>query len=255
MFVVIAKQRRSCTSSRGFRSSVRFSSTASDKAIPEASCCHWVSLGWNVGDHGSVVTSFRPTVSTVGGLDRERASRALFIGVPLAVLLVLLSRLATSSWELPIGLLLIAILGAAIVGWIWLYLTNSSIVLTPEHLLITDWRNSRTVIVRGDVSRLIRIGVRPFEGPPRQAVIAVDAANRSLFVLGGAYDAAAIARSLSVSLIGSFDDVMSHHEVNRKYPGAAGSPVANPQRVLVFSAVGTVVIGVIAFIVWTVLRS
>ena len=198
---------------------------------PEASRCRWVSLGRNVGDRGSGVTSFRPTVTTVGGLDRARARRALLIGVPFAVLLVVLSRLATSSWELPIGLLLIAILGAAIVGWIWLYLTNSSITLTPEHLLITDWRNSRTVIARGDVSRLIRIGVRPFEGPPRQAVIAVDAVNRSLFALGGAYDAAAIARALSVSLIGSFDDVMSHDQVNRKYPGAARSPVANPQRV------------------------
>jgi len=177
------------------------------------------------------------------------------MGVPIAVVLVVLSRLATSSWELPIGLLLIAILGAAIVGWIWLYLTNSSIALTAEHLLITDWRNSTTVIARADVSRLIRIGVRPFEGPPRQAVIAVDAANRSLFALGGAYDAAAIARSLSVPLSGSHDDVMSLREVNRRYPGAARSPVADPQRVLVFSAVGTVVLGVIAFVVWTAIRS
>lgn len=31
----------------------------------------------DVGDHGSVVTSFRPTVATVGGLDRERAERDL----------------------------------------------------------------------------------------------------------------------------------------------------------------------------------
>jgi hypothetical protein len=188
-------------------------------------------------------------------LDRERAHRVLIIGVPIAVLLVVLGRLATSSWELPIGLVLIAILGAAIVGWIWLYLTNSSIALTAKHLLITDWRNSTTVIARGDVSRLIRIGVRPFEGPPRQAVIAVDAANRSLFALGGAYDAAAIARSLSVPLGGSHDDVMSLREVNRRYPGAARSQVEDPRRVLVFSAVGTVVMGVIAYFVWTALRS
>ena len=137
------------------------------------------------------MTSFRPTVTTVGGLDRVRARRVLIIGVPIAVVLVVLSRLATSAWELPIGLLLIAILGAAIIGWIWLYLTNSSIALTAEHLLITDWRRSTTVIARGDVSRLIRIGVRPFEGPARHAVIALDAANLSLFALGGAYDAAA----------------------------------------------------------------
>jgi hypothetical protein len=208
-----------------------------------------------VGDQGSVVTSFRPTVTTVGGLDRERARRALVIGLPIAVLLVVLSRLATSSWELPIGFLLIAILGAAIVGWTLLYLTNSSIALTTEHLLITDWRNSTTVIARGDVSRLIRIGVRPFEGPPRQAVIAVDATNRSLFALGGAYDAAAIARCLSVPLSGSHDDVMSLREVNTRYPGAARSSVGDLRRVLVSSAVGTVVIGVIAYFVWTALRS
>jgi hypothetical protein len=205
--------------------------------------------------NGAVVTSFRPTVATVGGLDRERARKALFIGVPVAGLLVVFSRLATSSWELPIGLLLITILEAAIVGWVWLYLTNSSIALTAEHLLITDWRNSTTVVARADVSKLIRIGVRPFEGPPRQAVIAVDASNRSLFAVGGAYDAAAIARALSVSLIGSFDDVMSLREVNRKYPGAGRSPVADPQRVLVISAVGTVAVGVIAFVVWTAVRS
>src|SRR5712664_31655 len=87
----------------------------------------WASLGWNVGDYGSVVASFRPTVTTVLGLDRQRAQRALFIGVQIAVLLVVLSRLATSSWELPVGLVLVAILGTATVGWIWLYLTNSSI--------------------------------------------------------------------------------------------------------------------------------
>ncbi len=201
------------------------------------------------------MTSFRPTVTTVGGLDRELARRALIIGVPIAVVLVVLSRLATSSWELPIGVLLIAFLGAAIVGWILLYLTNSSIALTAEHLLITDWRNSTTVIARGDVSRLIRIGVRPFEGPPRQAVIAVDAANRSLFALGGAYDAAAIARYLSVPLSGSHDDVMSLREFNTRYPGAARSPIGDPRRILVFSALGTVVIGVIAYFLWTALRS
>ncbi len=120
---------------------------------------------------------------------------------------------------------------------------------------LAHWRNSTTLIARGDVSRLIRIGVRPFEGPPRHAVIAVDAASLSLFALGGAYDASAIARALSVPLIGSFDDVMSLREVSREYPGAARSPLADPLRLLVFSAVGTVVIGVIAFVVWTALRS
>jgi hypothetical protein len=215
----------------------------------------WVSLSRSMGYHDSVVASFRPTVTTVGGLDRERARTALVIGLPVAVILVVLSRLATSSWELPIGLLLIAILGAAIVGWILLYLTNSSIALTAQHVLITDWRNATTVIARGDVSRLIRIGLRPFEGPPRRAVIAVDATNRGLFALGGAYDAAAIARGLSVPLSGSHDDVMSLREVNKRYPGAARSRVADPRLALVLSAMSTVLIGVIAYFVWAALRS
>ena len=73
--------------------------------------------------------------------------------------------------------------------------------------------------------------------------------------MGGAYDATAIARSISVPLSGSHDDAMSPREVNRRYPGAARSPVADPQRVLVFSAVGTVVLSVIAFVVWTAIRS
>ena len=207
-----------------------------------------------MGDHGSVVTSVRPTVTTVGGLDRESARRVLFIGVPIAVLLVVLSGLATSSWELPIGLLLVAILGAATVGWIWLYLTNSSIALTAEHLRVTDWRNSTTVIDRGDVSRLIRIGVMPFEGPPRHAVIGVDAAGRSLFALGGAYDAAGIAGSMSVPLTGSYDDAMQLSEISRRYPGVTPGVVANPQQLFMVSIVTTLAIGVIAFVVWTSLR-
>src|SRR5207249_8755573 len=82
--------------------------------------------------------SKRDWSSDVCSSDLESARRVLFIGVPIAVLLVVLSRLATSSWELPIGLLLVAILGAVTVGWIWLYLTNSSIALTAEHLRVTE---------------------------------------------------------------------------------------------------------------------
>jgi len=121
--------------------------------------------------------------------------------------------------------------------------------------MITDWRGSTNVVARGDVSRLIRIGVKSFEGPPRQVVIGVDAADRSLFNLGGAYDAAAIARSLSVPLGGSYEDVLPLGEVNRRYPGAARGVLANPQQIFVLSIVATVVVGVIAFIVWTTVRS
>ena len=114
--------------------------------------------------YGPVVASFRPAVSSVLGLDRERARRVLIIGAQIALLLVVLTRLVTSSWALPMALLLLAILGAALVGWVWLYLSNSSIALTASHLEITDWRDSTTVIARNDISRLIRVGVRPFEG-------------------------------------------------------------------------------------------
>lgn len=167
----------------------------------------------DVDAFGPVVASFRPGVSSLLGLDRERARRVLTIGVQIALLLVVLTRLVTSSWALPMALLLIAILGAALVGWIWLYLANSTIALTASHLLITDWRDSTTVIARSDVTRLIRVGVKPFEGPPRQAVIGVNAAGRSLFTLDGAYDAAAIAGSLSVPLRGSYDDVLMAAQV------------------------------------------
>jgi hypothetical protein len=188
------------------------------------------------------------------GLDRDRARRVLIIELQIAVLLVVLTRLVTASWALPIGLLVIAILGVATTGWIWLYLANSSVALTEAHILITDWRSSTTVIARRDVSRLIRIGVRPFEGPPRHAVIGVDASGRSLFTLGGAYDAAAIAGSLSVPLTGSYADVMSLGEVSRRYPGPARGPVDDPQRILAISAAGTVIIGLIVFFVWTALH-
>jgi hypothetical protein len=188
-------------------------------------------------------------------MDRERAHRVLLVGVQIALLLVVLSRLVTSSWAVPMGILLVAILGAALVGWVWLYLTNSSVVLTASHLLITEWRGSTTAVARSDVSKLIRIGVRPFEGPPRLAVIGVDSADRSLFALGGAYDAAAIARALSVPLSGSYDDVMPLGDVNRRYPGATRGVVANSHRVVVFTVIGTVVIGVIAYMLWTATRS
>src|SRR5712691_3966782 len=91
-------------------------------------------------DYGSVLESFRPAVSTVLGLDGDRARRVLIIGAQIALLLVVLTRLATSSWAMPVAILLIAILGAALVGWVWLYLANSSVALTASHLLITDWR-------------------------------------------------------------------------------------------------------------------
>ncbi len=156
---------------------------------------------------------------------------------------------------MPVALLLVAILGAALVGWVWLYLANSSVALTASHLLITDWRKSATVIARSDVSRLIRIGVKPFEGPPRHAVMGVDAADRSLFTLGGAYDAAAIAGSLSLPLSGSYHDALPLREINRRYPGAVRGVVASPQRILVLSMVGTVVAGLVAFFVWTELRA
>jgi hypothetical protein len=152
------------------------------------------------------------------------------------------------------ALLLVAILGAALVAWIWLYLANSTIALTGSHLLITDWRDATTVIARSDVTKLIRVGVKPFEGPPRQAVIGVNAAGRSLFNLGGAYDAAAIAGSLSVPLRGSYDDVLTPGEINRRYPGATRGAVPSPQRIFALSIVGTVVIGLIAYFVWTSVR-
>jgi len=208
-----------------------------------------------VSDYGSVLESFRPAVSTVLGLDRERARRVLIIGAQIALLLVVLTRLATSSWAMPVALLLVAILGAALVGWVWLYLANSSVALTASHLLITDWRKSATVIARSDVSRLIRIGVKPFEGPPWHAVMGVDAADRSLFTFGGAYDAAAIAGSLSLPLSGSYHDALPLREINRRYPGAVRGVVASPQRILVLSMVGTVVAGLVAFFVWTELRA
>ncbi len=188
------------------------------------------------------------------GLDQERARRALIIGAQIALLLVVVTRLVTASWALPVGLLVLAILGAAVVGWVWLYLANSSVVLTASHIQITDWRSSKRVVARADVSRLIRIGVMPFEGPPRHAVIGVDAAGRSLFALGGAYDAAGIAGSMSVPLTGSYDDAMQLSEISRRYPGVTPGVVANPQQIFMVSIVATLAIGVIAFVVWTSLR-
>jgi hypothetical protein len=75
------------------------------------------------------------------------------------------------------------------------------------------------------------------------------------FALGGAYDAAAIAGSLSVPLSGSYEDVLTLREINRRYPGATRNIVANPQGIFALAIVGTVVVGLIAFVVWTALRS
>ena len=145
----------------------------------------------------------------------------------------------------------IAIVGSAIVGWIWLYLANSSIGLTASHLLVTDWRGSTTVIALGDVSRLVRIGVMPFEGPARQVVIGVDAAERRLFAVGAAYDAAAIAGSLSVPLSGSYEDVLTLREINRMYPGTVSGWGAHPAQLAIIAFGATVIVGIVAFIVIT----
>ncbi len=213
-------------------------------------------MAWMVDtDHGSVVASFRPTVSTVLGMDRERARTVLIVGAQIVLLLVVLSRLATGSWEVPIGVLLVAIVLAALVGWIWLYLANSSVVLTDSHLLITDWRASTMAVARKDVARLVRVGIRPFEGPPRLAVIGVDSADRGLFTLGAAYDVAGIAQSLSVTLSGSYDDVMSLRDMNRKYSTGSRGVLADSQRLFLVALVGALVIGVIAFVFWTATRS
>src|SRR5260370_17843086 len=124
-------------------------------------------MAWMVDtDHGSVVASFRPTVSTVLGMDRERARTVLIVGAQIVLLLVVLSRLATGSWEVPIGVLLVAIVLAALVGWIWLYLANSSVVLTDSHLLITDCRASTMAVSGKDGRRLVRDGTPPFQAPP-----------------------------------------------------------------------------------------
>src|SRR5258708_11526834 len=183
-------------------------------------------MAWMVDtDHGSVVASFRPTVSTVLGMDRERASTVLIVGAQNVLLLVVLSRRATGSWDVSIGVLLVAIVLAALVGWIWLYLSNSSVVLTDSHLLITDWRASTMAVARKDVARLVRVGIRPFEGPPRLAVIGVDFADRGLFTLGAAYDVAGIAQSRSITLSGRFGDVKALRDMNRKYStGSRGVP-------------------------------
>jgi len=207
-----------------------------------------------MSEHRSVVASFRPQVRTMLGLDRRRAREVLIVGLQITLLLVVLSRLATSTWTLPIGVLLVATILGALVGWIWLYLANSRVDFTESHLLITDWRSSTKAIARSDVSRLVRVGIRPFEGPARQAVIGVDSTDHGLFTLGTAYDVAAIARYLAVPLSGSHGDVMSLREVNRKYPGASGRVVARPEVLFVLSMVGAVVIGAIVFVVWTSMR-
>jgi putative ABC transport system permease protein len=48
-----------------------------------------------------------------------------------------------------------------------------------------------------------------------------------------------------VPLRGSYDDVLTLGEINRRYPVATRGAVASPQRVFALSIVGTVVIGLI----------
>src|SRR5260370_30335559 len=110
-------------------------------------------------------------------------------------------------------------------------------------------------VARKDVARLVRVGRRTFEGPPRLAVSGVDSAGRGLFTLGAAYDVAGIAQSLSVTLSGSYDDVMSLRDMNRKYSTGSRGVLADSQRLFLVALVGALVIGVIAFVFWTATRS
>jgi hypothetical protein len=204
--------------------------------------------------HGTSIATFRPTVMGIQNMNRQRGVRALVILAQIALLLVVLTRLVTASWALPIGVLLVAIFVGAIVGYLWLYQANSSIVVTDSHLLITDWRGSTRAVPRTDIARLVRIGVRPFEGPPRPAVIAVDAAGRSLFTMGAAYDEVAVGRTLSVPLGGSFSDVATLREINQKYPGAASGPGLAPKRLFLITIGVALVVGIGAYVAWTALR-
>src|SRR5260370_35891624 len=93
-----------------------------------------------VGGQGPVMAIFHPKVGGFQKVDRQRAVRALVIVAQIALLLVVLTRLVTASWALPIGILIVAILLAALVSHLWLYQANSSGVGTASPLLVTDWR-------------------------------------------------------------------------------------------------------------------
>ncbi len=207
-----------------------------------------------VGAYGALIAIFHPTVSGFQNVDRQRAVRALVIVAQMALLLVVLTRIVTASWALPIGILLVAIFVGALVTYLWLYQANSSVEVTDSHLLITDWRGSTQVVPRTDIARLVRVSVRPFEGPPKPAVIALDSASRRLFALGAAYDEVAIGRTLSVPLNGSFNDVATLREINQKYPGATSGPSLTLTRLFLLAIGITLIAGIGAYVAWTVLR-
>jgi len=207
-----------------------------------------------VGGQGPVMAIFHPKVGGFQKVDRQRAVRALVIVAQIALLLVVLTRLVTASWALPIGILIVAILVAALVRYLWLYQANSSVVVTDSHILVTDWRGSTQAVPRPDVVNLVRMTVRPFEGPPKPVVIAVDAEGRSLFALGAAYDEVAIARSLSLPLSGSFSDVAALREIIRKYPGANRGPAFSSSRAFALAIAISLIVGAAAYIVWAVVR-
>jgi hypothetical protein len=196
------------------------------------------------------VVTFRPALEGIVNVDRQRGIRAMIIVGQIAVLLVILTRLVTGSWALPLGVLILAIIAAATIIYIWLYRKNSSVELTASHVLLSDWSGSVRAVPRSDVARFVRIGAVGFEGPARPMVVATDSAGHALFTFGGAYDEMAMARALSVPVTGSFDDHIRVGEIRRKYPGAAHGVDLASRQTLALVAIATFVVGVVGFLVW-----
>lgn len=203
---------------------------------------------------GTRVALFRPTRSGVLWIDRRHGIRALIVILQIAALLVILTRLVTGAWALPIGIVVVATIPAGAVIYMWRFIEHSSVEVTTSAVVLTDWLGSVRVIPRSAVARLIRVGVVGFEGPARAAVIAVGSDGAAVFRLGGAFDEVALGRALSVPVEGSFDDRARRGDIQRKYPGSArGIDFGTPQA-LAAVIVATVLVGLVAYFLWSASR-
>jgi len=201
--------------------------------------------------YGTTVATFRPPRQGLLNLDRQRGIRALIIIGQIAALVIVLTRLVTGSWALPLGVLIVAIIAVATIIYVWLYRKNASVDITGSHVVLTDWLGSVRAVPRSEIAQLVRIGAVGFEGPARPTVVAADSGGHALFTFGAAYDEIAMARALAVPVTGSFDDRMRRGQIRRTYPGAAhGIDVTSP-RALILITVATFAIGVMAFFAWT----
>jgi len=196
------------------------------------------------------VTVFRPELGAVARLDDVRARWLVFLVIEIALGLLLLSHFVGVPWGGISGVVVVMVIIGIGLAWLALYQANAKIEIAQDDLVLTDFLGHRRHIARTNVSQFVRLSLRPFEGPPRPVVLALDVNNRFLFGMGTAWPVQAIIEAIGIPVKGSYSDTRTAGEINRMYPGTSSRWAAHPAQLVVIAFGATVIAAIGAFIVF-----